>query len=148
MRWWTWLTLALMACGGDGGGSDTTDNGGTDGGGDDDDVTMDCDLLPEYNVDELDCDALWTAFLDVASAASACNSDHDCQIVQPDCVNWTQSVCFTAANDCLDQDIVNEYSDAGAGCHTATQDGCTCGSLPDVACKDHVCCIVGDTCGY
>ena len=56
MRWWTWMTLAMLACSGDGGSDGGDDDDDATNGDDDDvattpdgDVVIDCDAVPDHD---------------------------------------------------------------------------------------------------
>ena len=150
MRWWTWMTLAMLACSGDGGtgGDDDDDddgNAGTDvdttGNGD---VVIDCDAVPDHDVESMDCDQTWTALLQVSAAARLCNKDEDCRAQRLNCESWVQAECYLLFNYCIDKadDVdIGKYMDHGgsSGCVGDDGDQCSgCSALP-VVCVDHYC---------
>jgi hypothetical protein len=149
------MTLAMLACSGDGG----TDGGGDDDATDDDDddddddgsitpdgdVVIDCDDVPDHDVDSLDCEQTWTALLEVSSAARLCNKDSDCRAQRLNCESWVQAECWLLFNYCIDKadDVdVGKYMDHGgsSGCVGDDGDQCSgCGSGLPVLCVDHYC---------
>jgi len=153
MRWWTWMTLAMLACSGDGGsdGDDDDDDGTNDGGGDDDvdttpdgDIVIDCDEVPDHNVDNLSCDGTWTALQEVSAAARLCNKADDCRVQRLNCESWVQAECWLLFNFCIDkeEDVdIGKYMDHGGsnGCIGDDGDQCTCGPALPVVCENHYC---------
>jgi hypothetical protein len=151
MRWWTWLTLATLACSGDGGGDDTGDDDDDDGNDTDVDVTpggdivIDCDDVPQHNVDGMDCEQTWSALLQVSAASRLCNDDSDCRVQRLNCESWVQADCYLLFNYCIDkeEDVdVGKYMEHGGDtltCEGDDGDVCTCGSALDVQCVDHYC---------
>jgi hypothetical protein len=129
------LTLLVAGCGGDGdgdaAGTDTdTDDGGTDGGG----PVDPCASVPSYDLDNMSCDQLATAFESTISAADGCTAKSDCEVFYPDCAEWNQVGCWYTANDCA-TDQLDELIAKAAGLICASTQQCSgCGGAPAVDC--------------
>ena len=152
MRWWTWMTLAMLACSGDNGGDgdDDDDDGQTDDDDDDDDdddgdIVIDCDAVPDHDVDDMTCDGTWSALLQVSAAARLCNTDEDCRAQRLNCEYWVQAECWLLFNYCIDKadDVdIGKYMEHGAtsGCVGDDGDRCSgCGSALPVMCVNNYC---------
>lgn len=145
-RWFVIAALAA-ACGGNGGtgpGDSSTDTtpGGTNGG-------LDCNALPQFDLDGMDCEELAAAYYDQkgSEAAKHCETADDCHAFSSPCrYNDQISGCFHVTNKCFTTQMVSEYSALSQSVDCVVTTGirvnaCECdgASAPEVQCLNNKC---------
>lgn len=96
---WGWLA-ALVACGG--GAEEAADAGATD-----------CSL-PSFDGADLACSQVRSAYDQLLDAASGCEVDEDCHVLDSRCDQLPIGACTVGANTCLAQQDLDAVVDACA----------------------------------
>jgi hypothetical protein len=107
-----WLGLAV-ACGKDIEGSPSSPDVEAPG----------CDV-PTFDLPNADCDQRLGAYTRLLDAASDCEADADCQVLDTRCDVMFIGACTMGANRCIDQGDIDEIVDAWAPCDDDLMSSC------------------------